>query len=50
MYPVAPASFILFVERILVSLSVKLLLENFSCAQEPAMINENAQSGRRMNV
>jgi len=42
MYPVAAASFILLVNRILVSF-VKFLLQDSSYAQEPPLINEHAQ-------
>src|SRR3989449_8314216 len=50
MYPVAPACLILFVKRISDDPFLMLLIRNSSCAQEPAMIDENTQSGRRMIV
>ena len=50
MYPVAPASFILLVKRILDTFASSYRLGRSSCAQEPALINQNAQSGRRMIV
>jgi hypothetical protein len=42
MYPVAPASFILFVKRILVSFREVIARELLVCA-ETCLINENAQ-------
>src|SRR6266576_5319116 len=47
MYPVASACLILFVKRISDDPFLKLLIRNSSCSQEPAMIDENTQSGGR---
>jgi hypothetical protein len=47
MYPVAPASLILFVKRISDLLDV---IDNSYCAQELALINEDTQSGWQMIV
>jgi hypothetical protein len=49
MYPVAAASFILLVKRILDILRQIIDSESFVCT-EPALNNGNAQSGRRMVV
>ena len=46
-YPVAAASFILFVKRILIIFCEVKGLESVVCA-EPPLINDDAQSGRRM--
>src|SRR2546430_11013874 len=40
MYPVAPACLILFVKRISDDPYLVLLIRTFSCAQEPALIDE----------
>jgi hypothetical protein len=47
MYPVAAASFILFVKRI-VDIFRRVVGSNSSRLQEPALISERAQSGQRM--